>query len=302
MELTALLTLWRLGLTDLIGQRFEHLYIAQSALDEISRAISSLRRFGSDKTMGIQNGMIRLTEMSPELLELEAVRLETLLNEVSDKGIIVPVKSILDLGQKEFENLESIIGREQLDTILIANETGAHLYTDDLWLRVLARDMFSVNGFWTQALLNDVVQNQTISIDEYFDHLLPLISSNYHYVTVNEDFFLYLFEKNSWAITEEIQVAFHTLEGPDITLESAINIVAKIIREAWFKKLLTERRLGVLDTCLMALCTNREPIFVFAALRQVLPVAFALAPVQLQEIDRHIILSGFITSKKAFKK
>lgn len=292
LELTALLTLWRLDLVSIIGQRYKHWYIARSLLDELSVLIDNLKRFGSDgaKYMGVHEGMLRLTEVSPEVLQAEITALTMLRQEVEAKGTAVPVSSALAIGRAKFEQLESMVGRQQLDSMLIAKEIAAPLYSDDLWLRVLARDAFAVEGAWSQTLLNELVQRNLLSIEDYFSLLRVLISSNYHYVSVNVDFFMHALDENGWSVTSEVQEAFLVLSGPDTTPQSALGIVVKLIKEIWFRPLLIERKLGVLDICLLALCKNRQPALIVEAFREALRSEFALAPIQLREIDQHIIL------------
>lgn len=292
LELTALLTLWRLDLVSIIGQRYKHWYIARSLLDELSMLIDNLKRFGSDgaKYMGVHEGILRLTEVSPGVLQAEIAALTTLRKEVEAKGTAVPVSSALAIGRAKFEQLESMIGRQQLDSMLIAKGVAAPLYSDDLWLRVLARDTFAVEGAWSQALLNELAQRKLLSIEDYFSSLRTLISSNYHYVSVNVDFFLHTLAENGWSVTSEVQEAFLVLRGPDTTPQSALGIVVKVIKEIWFKPLLIERKLGILDICLLALCKNRQPALIVESFREALRAELALAPVQLREIDQHIIL------------
>lgn len=292
LELTALLTLWRLDLVSIIGQRYEHWYIARSLLDELSKLIDKLKRFGSGgaQYMGVHEGMLRLTEVSPEVLQAEIAALAKLRLEVEAKGTTVPISSALAIGRAKYEQLESTIGRQQLDSMLIAKEVVAPLYSDDLWLRVLARDAFAVEGAWSQALLDELVKRELLSVEDYFSSLRVLISSNYYYISVNVDFFLHTLNENGWSVTSEVQEAFLVLGGPDTTPQSAVGIVVKLIKETWFRPLLIERKLGVLDTCLLALCKNRQPALIVESFREALRAEFALAPVQLREIDQHISL------------
>lgn len=289
LELTALLTLWRLDLVSAIGQRYKHWYIAHSLLDELSIHIDYLEQFGA-RYMVVYEGMPRLTEVSPEDVQARIKALIVLRQEVKAKAITVPINTALAIGREKLEELESTIGKQQLDSILVAKEVAAPLYSDDLWLRALARGIFEVEGVWTQALLNEFVEQRTVGLEEYFSSLQVLITSNYHYVSVTVDFFLYILERHSWSVSAETQKAFLVLSGPDTTPQSALGISVRVIKETWIRPLLIERKLAVLDVCLQALCTNRPSTQMVESLRKALREAFIVAPLQLHEVERHISL------------
>jgi len=61
------------------------------------------------------------------------------------------------------------------------------LFSDDLFLRLIAKNDFNVDGVWTQILLLNLFNLGKIKKEIYVDKTISLIECNYNYITFNAE-------------------------------------------------------------------------------------------------------------------
>lgn len=292
LEMTAFLTMWFLDFADILNLRFEKVFFAQSLLDQLSEAINRDKQFGSDgaKFLGINKGLIQFSEIPNEQVQKRISNLEQMKTYVQEHFEVVPVRGAIELGRENHEKYEELIGRHQLDSILVARETNSLLFSDDLWLRTIANNEFEVRGLWSHTVIGDFARNGHIENAGFFEATVKMILSNYNYVAINRDMIFYALQRYEWQITKDIEKIFRTLGGPDTTEESAIIVLSNVIKEIWLGSMLIERKIAFLDLCMRSLITNRPAKRVLTRFRDNLYQELILAPLQQVEIDRQINL------------
>lgn len=83
---------------------------------------------------------------------------------------------------------------------------------------------------------------------------------------------------------------FELLQGPDCSEESAITVVADLIRKVWLEATLFHQKLLVLDLALNTLTAGRIRASVIAKLKEALRTRFALMPLALPTVFQTIDL------------
>jgi tetratricopeptide (TPR) repeat protein len=254
VELTALLTLGYLECLEVLPTRFERVFVAQALLDELTEDIHQEQLFGRGYGfLGRKGAQYIVEDVPPKVVERRIGFLDKIRSFVQDHCIIVPVDLALDLGQAKFENLESLLGQEQAASILVAKQMGTVLYSDDIMLRVLASNGFSVNGVWTQSVLQDSCDRGLLKADKYYDAITGLVGANYYYVSLNAATLIYTLQKQQWQVSKVAKV-FERLAGPDTSEVSAIKVLADCVREVWTNtSILWEQKLMIMDLCLRTL-------------------------------------------------
>ena len=292
IEMTAFLTIWFLDFADILNLRYEKVFFAQSLLDQLSEAIFRDKQFGSDgaKFLGVNEGLFQFSEIPNEQVQKRIENLEQMKTYVQENFEIVPVRGAIELGRENYEKYEELTGRHQLDSILVAKETNSLLFSDDLWLRTIAKNEFEVRGLWSHAVIGDFARNRHIENAGFFEATVKMILSNYNYVAVNKDLIFYTLERYEWQITKDVEKVFRTLGGPDTSEDSAIYVLSNVIKEIWLGNMLIERKIAFLDLCMRSLITNRPAKRVLIRFRDNLNQELILAPLQQVEIDRQINL------------
>ncbi|GAG73656.1 unnamed protein product [marine sediment metagenome] len=74
----------------------------------------------------------------------------------------MPYTEGLEINFNKKRKLDKFLGKSFIDTILIAKKTNYILFSDDLFLRLIAKNDFNVDGVWTQILLLNLFKSGKI--------------------------------------------------------------------------------------------------------------------------------------------
>lgn len=290
VDLLSILTLAYLKSMELLVNRSPTIYTSQSVLDELNRVISD-KDFGGQGMMliGKEGEHYTRQEITKESLERSKEFLEEIRSFVEKNCQCVAVREALKIGKEEFERLEDLLGEDSIHAILIAKEKETPLYSDDLRLRMIAKNDHAVDGVWTQTVLIDMLEKKLITSEQYQELIIKLIQGNYTYVSVNADTLNLTLRKHRFKTTEEeVGKVFDRLAGPETTEESAIEVISNCLKCTWIGPILLEQKLAVLDLCLAVLTKNRVRHRAIKNLCSALKGKFLLLPIQLDFILRNI--------------
>jgi len=291
LDLTALLTLGYLDLLDRLPRRFEHIFVAQSVVDEINDTFT--RRFSGPKpamTVWKEGDHYVRQEISPESLEQGRNFLNRIQTFVESASEVLPVTGALDLGRAKFEEFKELLGDGAIASILVAKEKKAPLYSDDLVLRVIARNDWQIEGVWSQSVLLKLRECGVLTDEDYYDAIKRLALANYRFVSIDAEGLKRILEQNGMRTTDEVTRIFKLLHGPDCGEESAIGVMTDLIRRVWLQSLLYHQKLWTLDLALEAVTTGRVGTEVIAKLKAALRTRFWLMPAALQTVSQGIDL------------
>lgn len=294
LDFTALLTLAHVQLIDRLPNRFSRILIAQSTLDQINQILAT-DFFGPRPSMVVwkEKDQYLRQDVTAESFENGRRFLQQILGFLESKAEIAPANLALNLSRAELNGFEDTLGRYSIDTILIAKELDAPLYADDLMLRMLARNDWQVEGFWTQTLLADMQHRGVISDDEYHGAIRVLALSNYYFLSVNADDLIWILRKHDFVVTGVVAHVLRILSGPDCSPESSLTVLSELIYRLWLEPISEVQKVLILDQVLATLIAGRHDLIwpLIRKLKSILQKRFArVVPWYSQEVMRNIDL------------
>jgi predicted nucleic acid-binding protein len=243
LDLTALLTLAHLDLLERLPRRFMRIVVPRAVIDEITEVL--IRDFSDPvpvMTAWKERDRYVRQDITPESIEQGRKFLERIRAFVESAAEVVPTTKALELGKGDFEKFQEMLGRSGIASILVAKEHGILLYSDDLWVRGVAKNDWQVDGVWSQTVVMSLQNHNIPSQDDYHQAVVKLVLSNYRFVSINVHDLRWLLKRHDMKITKEMIRAFELLHGPDCNEESAIRVIADLIRSVWLEVLLYHQK------------------------------------------------------------
>lgn len=289
LDLSALLTLERLGLTERLLSLFAEVLVPQATLDEVNQELVDLRTTGPSQGNIARDGIrYAYQEQSEESWQSNVSSLERLRDLINSGTRVVAVTGALDMGRQKFEQLGDALGEGSLAAILVAKEHGTLLYADDFGLNSLAQNEEGVEGVWTQTALLLARERGLITEEEYYEALRGLMLANYYYPVFTADDMKWILRRNNYGLTSEVTRMVGFLRGPECDETAAVTIVGDLVRYVWLHSAIDQQRWLFLDFALNTLVTGRNAGNVLAKLRREIQARFALLPLDLPRILRSI--------------
>ena len=128
------------------------------------------------------------------------------------------------MGKTKLEQMQDLLGKDAIATIFLAKEKNLPLYSDDLGLRLVARNDWQVSGFWTQTLLLDFRARGLITKNQYRNAVKLLLIANYRFVSIDGAGLLWVLNETGFTPTPAVTRVFESLHGPECTDESAVAV------------------------------------------------------------------------------
>jgi len=259
LDLTSILTLAYLGLLENVSRRFKTLVVPQALMDEIDDTMAR-NFFYPHPVLSVwkENETYFRTEITPEDYERGRKFLEGIRKFVQTQCTLTPTRTALDIGKNQLEQMQDLLGKDAIAAILVAKETNLLLYSDDLGLRLVARNDWQVSGFWTQTLLLDLREKGLLGVEQYREAVQKLLLANYRFVSIDGAGLLWILKANNFLSTPAVYRIFESLHGPECTEESAVLVLADLVKRIWLEPLLYEQKLLLLELVLNTLTTGRN--------------------------------------------
>jgi len=185
IDITSLFTVALLGLKEIISDKYKgRLIISQSTYDLIEQIIAEKENLlpkGYFILNKINDKYVRY-EITGDAIKKQVSFLTEILVWISKEIQVMPCTEALDINFNKKQKLDNLIGKPLIDSILIAKNDKNILFSDDLVLRLLAKNDFNVNGIWIQIILIDLLNSAKIKKEIYNDKIINLIKHNYIYV------------------------------------------------------------------------------------------------------------------------
>jgi hypothetical protein len=230
-------------------------------------------------------------ETTAEALEEGQKFLKRIRSFIESSAEIASASAMLDFEKIKFDEVKNILGRDAIAAVLVARERKLLLFSDDLGLRSLARNDWQVEGVWSQTILVSLRDRGIISKDEYREAIRRLALGNYYFLSINADDLMWVLSRNDMKPSYEVSRMLSLLEGPDCSEDTAIRVVADVIRKVWLEPtVLYDQKLWVLDFALGTLTKGRMVRGVIERLKAALRARFRLMPLPLPIIFRSIDL------------
>jgi tetratricopeptide (TPR) repeat protein len=288
VDLMSLLTIVHLSLEEVVIQRFDKILIPQALLDQLQEYEQELAGPQPTATVGSSGGQRYFLDIPPEYVEQKRELLDKVLAFVRNNVQVMPAMGLIETDQDFVE----MLGEAATASILLAKEQNVALYSDDLRLRMVAYQQWQVKGFDSQSILSELHHRAILNKDAYYKALSKLVQSNYHFIRIDVDALIFILEQNRMEITTEVRDLFKLLHGPDCELESAVIIIAELIKRIWLRSILQHQKLFILDFALTTLFAGRRAATVVPMLKAQLWRSFRLVEFKLPEILVHIDFWG----------
>jgi tetratricopeptide (TPR) repeat protein/transcription elongation GreA/GreB family factor len=291
LDLTSILTLAYLNLLEDVPRRFKALFVPQALMDEIDETMA--RKFFDPRpvlSVWKENDTYFRKEITPEDYERGRKLLEGIRKFVQTHCTLTPTRTALDVGKVKLEQMQDLLGKDAIAAILVAKETTLPLYSDDLGLRLVARNDWQVSGFWTQTLLLDLRDKGLIAEERYREVVQKLLLANYRFVSIDGAGLLWILKANSFSSTPAVTRVFESLHGPECSDDSAILVLADLVKRIWLEPVLYEQKLLLLELVLNTLTSGRDLERILNRFKITLRGQFALIPQVLRPISQSIDL------------
>ena len=170
------------------------------------------------------------------------------------------------LGEYERADVQTTLGAAAASTVAAASDSDILVYSDDLALRLVARNGHKVQSFWSQTLLQDLRDKGLISANEYHRAVVQLIEFGFHFVSVNQADLVWVIRESAWTPSPRVARVLATLAGPDCALNDAVNVALDVLHEIWADPVPQETKIAFLDLMIQVLVTGRNGTAVLRAL------------------------------------
>jgi predicted Zn-dependent protease len=287
VDLTAILTLTQLGLLRVLGTAKRTTIVAQNTFDRLQHLVEEAR---DDGTAGgsfllADDGGLARTETTPEQRESNRKFLAGMRDAVRERCRILPCLRSADLEPQRRERLIQVVGRHNLDSMLLASEPDAMLWTDDLILGIIGRADFQSPRVWTQVVLFVLQQGGTISRQEYDQAIAKLVGWHYHGIVWNADTLLAAAQIAGWQMHRwPAPQVTRGLGNRDANAVERIRIAAEAIRGAWQLDISPFARQGFLFAVLAGLGSLQ----LVRRLREFVPAFFSVDVLSALEVVQTI--------------
>jgi hypothetical protein len=289
LDLSALLTLEHLELTDRLPRQFPEILVAQAVLDEINQDLIDESFGGKQKGNLSRDGIRYVIQESTDGEQKQQIAfLERLRDFVLSKTKVVPSKRALELGKERFEKLNEMLGEGGVASILVAEEHNSLLYSDDLGLSTLARNEHGIESIWTQTVLLSMSAKNIISGNEYHDAVRKLLIANYFSTFISIDDMKWVLSHNNFSLTSDVTHIIGFLRGSEDNEDLAVDLISELIKFVWVQTSIDSQRWLFLDFALNTLMAGRESGRVSAKLTRKLQSKFLFLPLDLPLIMQNI--------------
>ena len=230
LDMSALLTAYELGLAGHLRNRFTQVSVPQPVIDELQQFHFNLT--GNVSPSGHLNkrfgGGYELTEISDDTLMEQQVFVQSLL-EFAESFDRIPAYRLLETDDPK--HLADTLTHAGAGAVFAGSEqpaTGHVLISDDLGLSNVARSLgtAAVN---TQAILQDLLRVKIITGEEYSSYIENLVLLNYWFVGVTSEDIVRRLSVNGYITSEGTRAMLKTLEDPDCSEDSVVNVGAGVI-------------------------------------------------------------------------
>jgi hypothetical protein len=286
LDLTSVLTFAQVGALDPLAQGFE-LLTTQPVLDAVNEAYSSLSMSKPSINVGKQGHQYVKEEITADRIVTNLRFLDRICKFLSQKVKTIPVPSLLDR-QAVKPDLRDFLGPISTASLLASREHNIVLVSDDMMLRALAKNEWNVPGVWSQPVLNHLRSKAIITDATYAEAVAVIAVMNYKFVSVNANAVLWLLGRVNYKMTNEVRRILAIFQGPECTLEPAIEILAEVTKKVWMENTLFHYKIEFLDAVLENLVMGRPTNQVIDLFTLALQIKLILVPKAFEAVERRI--------------
>ncbi len=287
VDLTAIFTLAHLDLLRVLRSDTRSAVVAQTTFDRLQHlAEEAAQERGEGGSLLLDDqGRLARVDVTPEQRERHRAFLASIRDVVRDHCAIRPCLKTAELEPRRREQLIQALGRHNLDSMLLASEQDAALWTDDLILGIVGLDDFGCRRVWTQAVLIVLREEEAISQRKYDRAIARLVGSHYHGVLWDANTLLAAAEIAEWRMERwPVPQAMRDLANREANAWERIRIAAEAVREGWRLDIDPLRK----QSFLFAVLAGIGSVSLVRRLQQVIPTIFSVDVLSAFEVVGYI--------------
>ncbi len=233
IDVLALLTIHGLEGADIVVKHYGKFLISQSTIDVFNELVTNCKGMQAKGFMSVgkQGDQYVKEEITADQLKKNSEYLKGILAWIKKNCVITPCHEALKLDADKREELYKLFGISSIDSILIAKQEDALLYSDDERLRSFALGSYSVQGVWTQAVIENLLNLGIISNEKYQDFVIRLVNSNYVFTSINSDTLIEATKQSQWKPDRNFMKMVSLLNGKKCDDIPAIIVVSDYIQK-----------------------------------------------------------------------
>lgn len=160
--------------------------------------------------------------------------LKKLINFIETNCTIIDGLVVAELEKEKRDVLINILGRDCLESILLATQADRILWTDDLTTAALAQNEFGCYRIWTQFFFNHLLEKGLLDNNIVQDITVLLMQMGYYYTKPTIDTFMAAIEKSNNNVDQApaFQV-FNWFSDANVKAQGQFYIAAGVIKKAW---------------------------------------------------------------------
>lgn len=289
VDVTTLLTLGSMERLELLNESFDEILVAQSTIDLLTQEIADKSGMSSKGFMTVwkEEGQYYRQEVSEEDIKKQIAFLTKIKDWIAANATIAPMTEILKLPKEQRERLYETIGESFVDTMMIAKERGCPIYTDDHGTRAVAKNDFSVDGFWTQVLAIVGLGKGTVTSEELEAINTSLCGLNYRHTTISALTLMHTAKKMGWIASGSFTLVLGGITGPKIEIGSAMGVAVEFFYQLWREPALSDlQREGLVFAVLDAVAQGKDRVEVIKYAAALTQRRFQLLPVAGKHVLR----------------
>jgi len=300
----SLITIHHLGVADETVKILGKLGISQSVIDLFQAMVEKAKGWQREgfMTLAVEDGQAIKQEFTPEQISQQKKFFEQIINWINNNCLVLPCYRALDINRDERTKLNEHIGSAFIDTILIAEEPGRILYSDDQWLRWYAWARSSVPGIWTQVVLKYCLVQQSSNEFLYRKATLRLAIHGYTYTIIDAGTLVEAAKSpdGQWQLQPNFTLALKALANKNTHLKYAVSVAADFLRQLYLEFVITNAQLidprdGLVFELLKILTAQRSVTDFVQNLKRAIQQKFEVIPLQKQEVIR--VIDAWLCSK-----
>jgi nucleoside phosphorylase/tetratricopeptide (TPR) repeat protein len=275
LDIIALITLAQVDLLPLMNGSSRTLVVSQATFDRLQDLLERAEeKTPSEGSLQLVDGdQLEMVTAVPGQQERYQAFLAGIRDAVSNNCQIQSCPQAAALPPKQRHILTEVLGRHNLESLLLARGGDVALWSDDLLMGVLGRADFQTRRVWTQAVLF-VLRQEDVITQRDFDHAVAKLAGwHYHGILFNEEAVIAAAEIAEWRMDRwPIPAFMQYLGNAEIDAMARLRIVAQAIKSVWRRDVLLHAR----EEFLFALLAGLGSVQMIRRLYRAIPGLFSV--------------------------
>lgn len=282
IDCTALLTIFLLlNQPELIENLGLNLIVANSTILELYRYSEDIRRKGSGISVGVENGNLIPYERTEDDIEKQIQHISKIIDWCnSNTSVERPKRVSKTIGT--IGDISNMIGTSSTDTILLAEQCGGSIVSDDEKFKKIARDLYGRTTFCSYQLITYNARKSLINNEDFINYYRLLIRAKYRYIPVTGEDLWTFFDESDYTFKNSFESAVAGLTI--MKAEIAAAAIVAFAKKVYLNLSITSLRFNTLTYIVTSIKRHRDYQRIKQAIKKFSAFEFRLMPHQRNEL------------------